>query len=136
MRLILFTLLTMGLSACNTSSTDGVPSQKDIEFQVLTRGDSIALKPHVRAEGLTVFDFYADWCAPCKELNKSLVDIKRVHGDKVEIYKLDIVGWESALARDYNIRDLPYLMVYDDGELIGNGPSVNVLPILVKRLMQ
>ena len=125
------------LMCCAPSGKEHATSGEKISFPVLTQGKVIDLKPHIKEGRITVFDVYADWCAPCKDLERSLVDVKKVYGDRVDIYKLDLVNWESELAKHHKIRDLPYLMVYNDkAELFKQGPSNVVLPELMKALNQ
>lgn len=103
--------------------------QGPIEFEVLTKGKVIDLDAHTQAGAVTVFDVYADWCGPCKKLDQSLVGLKKTYGDRLVIYKLDLVNWESELALHHGIKDLPYLIVYDENrELLDQGPSNQVLP--------
>jgi thioredoxin-like negative regulator of GroEL len=136
MRLLLFSVLFLILTGCQTvDSTANVAAKAEIKFEVLSTGKVIDLEPHVTKQGYTVFDFYADWCAPCTKLNKSLKDMKQVYGDQLHVFKLDIVDWESELAKEFKIRELPHLVVYNpDGTLFAQGPSKNVLPALVSAL--
>ena len=121
------------------SCTDG-PSkepQAPVDFQVLSKGEVVDLMPHVKPGIITVFDFYADWCPPCKKLDKSLVSLKQTYGERVEIYKLDVVSWESDLVKHHGIKDLPYLTVYDaQQKMLKTGPSNQVLPVLIAALNQ
>ncbi len=123
------------LLACGSGQISVEEPSKPFEFQVLTKGEVIELTSHARDGRITVFDFYADWCPPCKKLDKSLADLKKVYGDRVEIFKLDLVNWESELARHHGIKDLPYLIVYNEHrEVFKKGPSAEVLPALVRHL--
>ena len=84
---------------------------------------------------MTVFDFYADWCPPCKVLNASLIDLKKTYGGRLTVIKLDLVSFDSDLAEAFAIKDLPYLIVYNErSELIQRGPSNQVLPELVRHM--
>ncbi len=134
MRTLLF-VLCISVISCSQAEQEKAKNESH-EFKVLTKGEVVDLIPHVSADAYTVFDFYADWCPPCIKLNKSLVDLKGVYGDKVEIYKLDIVNWDSELAKHFEIKDLPYLIVYNKGELMKKGPSNQVLPDLIRGLNQ
>lgn len=123
---------------CACHSTDEkLQSVGDVNFEVISHGERVELEPHIAASGLTVFDFYADWCPPCKKLNESLKEMKGVYGDKLTVVKVDIVDWKSELAKQYSIADLPYLMVYDaQKSRVFEGPSNSVLPKLIQALNQ
>jgi thiol-disulfide isomerase/thioredoxin len=62
---------------------------------------------------VTVFDFWAAWCQPCRRVDEHLVAILRTRDD-VAVRKLDIVDWDSALARRHlaGVEQLPYVVVY------------------------
>ena len=121
--------------SCGFLETNSGIGRGPVHFEVISSGEPLELAQHVRVGKVTVFDFYADWCPPCKRLDKSLADLKRVHGDRLEVFKLDLVKWDSKLAQAQQIKDLPYLVVYDDqGRLFQRGASKNVLPQLLELL--
>ncbi|CAM2066403.1 Thioredoxin family protein [Sulfidibacter corallicola] len=134
MRLLIPALMSIALLVqCTAPSATERPAA--IQFEVLSHGKDLDLNPHVAQGRFTVFDFYADWCPPCKELDRSLKDLKATYGDRLQIYKLDIVDWESELAQKRGIKDLPYLMVYGpDGKELAAGPSNRTLPALIQNL--
>ena len=129
-----FALLSLGLFGCTGSTLGTAASVEPANFPVVTTGEVVDLTSMLLEKTVTVFDFYAEWCPPCKKLDLSLKDLKSVYGDKLQVYKLDIVNWDSALAKHHGIRDLPYLIVYDGLEIMGQGPSNQVLGNLVTRL--
>jgi len=71
---------------------------------------------------LTIFDFWAPWCEPCKKLDPALVEIARAHPATVAIRRIDVVDWDSAAAATYLTPggfNLPHLKVYGpDGALV------------------
>jgi len=71
---------------------------------------------------LTIFDFWAPWCEPCKVLDPALVEIARAHPTTVAIRRIDVVDWDSAAAATYLTPggfNLPHLKVYGpDGALV------------------
>ncbi len=62
----------------------------------------------------TVFDFFADWCAPCRLVDARLREILKRRAD-VAVRKLDIVDFDSPLAHELgpDFDALPYLVVLD-----------------------
>jgi copper chaperone CopZ len=68
---------------------------------------------HRVAGKYTVFDVYADWCGPCREVDEQLREIAGRRTD-VAIRKLDVVDFESALAKELGsgFEALPYVVVY------------------------
>jgi thioredoxin 1 len=68
--------------------------------------------------GVTLVDFYADWCGPCRMLAPVLEKVaKEVHGDAV-IGKLDI-DQAQRIASSFQITSVPTLILFKDGKEIG-----------------
>ena len=61
-------------------------------------------------------DFYAEWCGPCKMMPPVLKEIKDCLGDRITILKID-VDKNPALASEYNVRSVPTLILFQDGDL-------------------
>ncbi|MEX0325887.1 MAG: thioredoxin family protein [Puniceicoccaceae bacterium] len=76
----------------------------------------------------TVVDFYADWCGPCKRIEPYLKDLAK--DKRIAVRKVDIVNWESPVARQWNLRSIPNMRVYDpNGRMLGE-PTSNLNQII------
>jgi thiol-disulfide isomerase/thioredoxin len=65
---------------------------------------------------ITIFDFWAPWCVPCKKLDPVLVALAKKYPDKVALRKLDVVDWDSKTAARYLTPggfDLPHVKIFD-----------------------
>lgn len=71
---------------------------------------------------ITVFDMWAEWCAPCRELDQRLAGLARAYPGKLAVRKLEVVDAESAAWTRYLAPkrfDLPHIKVYGaDGTLL------------------
>ncbi|MDB4960121.1 MAG: hypothetical protein JWP01_120 [Myxococcales bacterium] len=100
-------------------------------------GEAVALVP-VPGK-LTIFDFWAPWCEPCKILEPALVEIARAHPDTVAIRRIDVVDWDSAAAAKYLTPggfNLPHLKIYDArGQLVlEESSATGKLEALIERV--
>lgn len=72
---------------------------------------------------ITVVDFYATWCGPCKRMAPILDNM--VYGESdVTLRKVDIGEWGSSVAKKYNITSVPNVRVFNAaGRMIGSPTS-------------
>ena len=71
----------------------------------------------INGNQLTLVDFFATWCGPCKQMHPVLEQLKASEGENLRIIKLD-VDKNEALAGAYHIQSVPTLMLFRNGELL------------------
>lgn len=71
----------------------------------------------INGNQLTLVDFFATWCGPCKQMHPVLEQLKASEGENLRIIKLD-VDKNEALAGAYGIQSVPTLMLFRNGELL------------------
>ena len=64
---------------------------------------------------LTLVDFWADWCGPCRNLAPLLDELAEEYGGKVEIKKIHADENPQSI-QQYGIRALPTLVLFDNGK--------------------
>ncbi|MFB6254537.1 MAG: thioredoxin family protein [Halobacteriaceae archaeon] len=65
---------------------------------------------------VTLKDFYADWCGPCKTQDPILEDLKD-DWDDVEFEKID-VDEEQDVANEYQVRSIPTIVIENDDGIV------------------
>ena len=71
----------------------------------------------INGEQLTLVDFFATWCGPCKMMHPILEQLKEKMGDDIRILKVD-VDKNEALSMQYRIQSVPTLMLFKKGEML------------------
>ena len=95
---------------------DNAPAVK-----VITHGSQVDLIKHLVPGKVTIIDFYADWCGPCRAASPILERMTKDDAGVV-LRKVDIVNWGSAVAKQFNIRSIPHIKVYDGtGKIVYEG---------------
>lgn len=69
----------------------------------------------INSEEKVLVDFWAPWCGPCKMLSGTLEQIQKE--TNIKIVKVN-VDEELELASTYNIRSLPTLILFKNGEMV------------------
>ena len=86
---------------------------------VISHGAQVDINQHLALGNVTVLDFYADWCGPCRRLSPSLEKMAR-SDPEIALRKIDIVNWRTAVVQQFNIHSIPQVNVYDKGgRLVG-----------------
>ena len=71
-----------------------------------------------QAEKLTVVDFWAEWCGPCRMIAPFLDQIAAERAGEVTVAKLNTDENPRTTAR-YNVRSMPTLLFFKGGQVVG-----------------
>jgi thiol-disulfide isomerase/thioredoxin len=89
------------------------------QAEVISHGAQVDISQHLAPGNVTVVDFYADWCGPCRQISPSLEQMARTDPE-IALRKIDIVNWNTAVVRQYNIHSIPQVNIYSrGGRLVG-----------------
>jgi thioredoxin 1 len=71
-----------------------------------------------KSEGVTVVDFWAPWCGPCRLVGPVIEELASEYAGEVRFAKLN-VDENQVTAGSFGIRSIPTIGFFKDGEAIG-----------------
>lgn len=85
------------------------------------------------AQGVTLVDFWAEWCGPCRMMTPVLDDLAREYAGKAAIAKIN-VDQEPGLAEQFGVSSIPTLLVIKSGGEVQRFIGVTAKTELAKAL--
>ena len=64
---------------------------------------------------LTVVDFWAPWCGPCKMMDPIMEKLERTYGDRIKFVRFNVDGNQDITQR-YHVMSVPSLVLFRDGQ--------------------
>ena len=110
----------------NATSTQAGPSAPAVEDLTSSTFDERV------GEGLTVVDFWAPWCAPCRAMAPQFERAARLR-PQYRFAKVN-VDEQPELAARFGVRSIPTLAVIRDGSLLGTAAGLVAADDLVAAL--
>jgi thioredoxin 1 len=95
-----------------SQKTPAKASATDSDIKVITHGDRVDIAQALVNGKVTIVDYYADWCGPCRALAPMLETLAHEDPD-IAVRKVDIVNWTSPVARQYGLNSIPRVQIYD-----------------------
>ena len=128
----------------------------DVQLIDFNTDEPVMLSQHVNGH-LTLIDFWASWCRPCRAEIPYIADIFRKYGDKITVISINVwdekekqaaaieelhMDWLQLTAPDkaatnaYGIQDIPQIMLIDsDGTILARDLSGEEIEEAVKKMI-
>jgi len=87
------------------------------------------------SKGVTLVDFWAEWCTPCKIQGPIVSEIAEEISDQAKIAKLDVQNNQNA-AKTLGIRNIPTIIVFKDGKVFQKFVGVKTKSVLLKAVKE
>jgi thioredoxin 1 len=69
------------------------------------------------SEGISVVDFWAPWCGPCRMIAPIIEDLAEMYEGRVKICKVN-TDEEQEIAIRFGIRSIPTILFFKDGQIV------------------
>jgi thioredoxin 1 len=87
------------------------------------------------AEGLAMVDFWAAWCGPCRMVGPIVEQLATEYEGKIKIGKLDVDANQRVASR-FNIRSIPSILFFKDGQLVDTVVGAVPKPHLERKIQE
>lgn len=87
------------------------------------------------ASGLTMVDFWATWCGPCRMIAPIVEQLADEYAGKIKIGKLD-VDTNQQTATKFNVRSIPTILFFRDGKVVDTVVGALPRPALESKIQQ
>ncbi len=113
--------IVAGIGLVTSFDLQSRPSYRGLDVAVVGAAGSATPVTPVPGK-LTVFDLWADWCAPCRELDEQMAALAKRYPDRLAVRKLEVIDNDSAAWKTFlgpGGFDLPHIKLYGpDGTLL------------------
>ncbi len=83
--------------------------------------------------GVSVVDFWAEWCGPCRMITPIIEELSKEYDGKVTIGKLNVDN-NQEVSMKYGIRSIPTILILKNGEIFDKHVGVTTKKALTDKI--
>lgn len=84
-------------------------------------------------EGITLVDFWAEWCGPCRMIGPVVEELSKAYDGKALIAKVDVDS-NPELSLRFGIRSIPTILILRDGKVVDQTVGVVSKQVLMDKI--
>jgi len=85
------------------------------------------------SDKLTVIDFWAEWCGPCRMVGPVVEELSKDYDGKAVVGKVDVDS-NPGISMKYGIRNIPTLLIFKGGEIVDKQVGAVPKSVLANKL--
>lgn len=86
-------------------------------------------------ENITLYDFWAEWCGPCKVMHPIVEEIEKTFTDKIKVIKIDVDDpANKEMVEKYQIGAMPTYIIEKKGQVVNSFVGAQSKTVLVDAL--
>lgn len=88
----------------------------------------------IEKKGVSVVDFWAEWCGPCRMVAPIIDELAEELDGKATIGKLNI-DHHKAVPMKYGVRSIPTILILKDGEVVDKQVGATSKAVLEEKIL-
>ena len=87
----------------------------------------------LQSDKLTVIDFWAEWCGPCRAIGPVIEELSKEYSGRVNVGKVN-VDLNPSVSMNYGITSIPAILFIKDGKVVDKQIGAVPKSILEKKI--